>query len=525
LWFGGCKNVDKVLEQSIFRYNEDAGILVLDPAFTRSQAENWVVSQVFNTLTELDSNLIPVPSLAKSWTIRDSGRTYVFHLQQKVKFHTHALWNSDQERVLKASDVAFSLRRLIDATRASPGAWLFHDKVNSATEWVRALDDTTLQLTLLEPYPQILSLLAMNFCMVVPETLVKRGLNLKTEPVGSGPFRFAFWEPEVRLVLLKHDQYWEQDAGGQPLPYLDAVNIDFIRNKQTAFMKFVSGEYDFFNGIEGSFKDELLTRDGQLAPRYRGRFQMLSSPFLNTEYLGFYLGSAAPAHPVSNVLVRKALSYAIDRNAMVRYLRNGIGDPGIHGFVPPVLLHGSVQGYTFDPQTAAAFLREAGFPGAAGLPELELNTTSDYADMALFIQQAWSQIGVRSRIAVHPGGQLRQLRNKGAIRLFRGSWIADYADAENYLACFTRNNFSPAGPNYTHYAKASCDALYSSFNQCNDSIRNHRMWQMDQELSDEAPVIVLYYDRSIRLMQNDIAGLGNNAMNQLSLKRVRKMKQ
>jgi peptide/nickel transport system substrate-binding protein len=524
LLLDGCKNVDKVSEQSIFRYNEDAGIQVLDPAFTRSQAEIWVVSQMFNTLTEPDSNLLPGPALAKSWSIADSGRSYTFLLQSGVKFHPHRLWKLEQERILRASDVVFSLRRLVDSTLASPGAWVLLDKVNLHEDWISAPNDSTVVLKLKEACPQILSLLSMNFCMIVPERLLERGLNLKTEPVGSGPFRFAYWEPEVRMVLLKNNDYWEFDQEGKKLPYLQAVNIDLIRNKQTAFMKFVSGEYDFFNGIEGSFKDELLTREGNLASRYRGKFQMLNSPFLNTEYLGFYLDSSS-GHPLQRKTLRQALSFAIDREALVRYLRNGVGDPGVHGFVPPVLLNRRVQGYGYDHEKAMSLLAEAGFPEGKGLPELELNTTADYADMAVFIQQSWSRIGIASRISVHPGGQLRQLRNKGAINLFRGSWIADYADAESYLACFSSNNLSPSGPNYTHYSDAAFNIRYSKLSNSPDSIRQEIMFQMDQQITDAAPFIVLYYDRSIRLMQKNVKGLSNNAMNQLVLKRVRKTKE
>ncbi|MBU6325137.1 MAG: ABC transporter substrate-binding protein [Bacteroidetes bacterium] len=513
--------MDKVSEQSIFRYNEDAGIQVLDPAFTRSQAEIWAVTQLFNTLTEPDSNLLPAPSLASSWRVSDSGKTYTFSLRTDVLFHPHRLWKNEQERILRASDVVFSLRRLVDSAVASPGAWVFLDKVNLNEPWISAPNDSTVVLRLKEACPQMLSLLSMNFCMIVPERLLQRGLNLKTEPVGSGPFRFAQWEPEVRIVMLRNSTYWERDRAGLPLPYLEAVNIDLIRNKQTAFMKFVSGDYDFFNGIEGSFKDELLTRDGLLSPHYRGKFRLLNSPFLNTEYLGFYLDSSS-GHPLQSKALRQSLSYAIDRVALVRYMRNGVGDPGIHGFVPPVLLDRKVQGYQYNPEKAMALLAQAGFPAGKGLSELELNTTADYADMALFIQQTWSRIGVPCRIAVHPGGQLRQLRNKGAIKLFRGSWIADYADAESYLACFTTQNFSPSGPNYTHYADAETDAQYRKLNRCSDSIRREIMAQMDQHITDAAPFIVLYYDRSIRLIGPGVRGLHNDAMNRLVLKHVRK---
>lgn len=519
----GCKNVDKLEGKAVFAYNEDAGINGLDPAFARSQAEIWIVGQLYNTLVELDSQLRPAPSLAKHWETSADGKTWRFHLRSGVPFHPHRLWQSDAERRVRASDIVFSLQRIADPAIASPGAWVLNDKIDTTLgkEWIRALNDSTVELRLRSRFPQLLSQLAMNYAMVVPEKLLQRGLNLKTDPVGSGPFRFARWVPDVRLVMLKNDSYWERDGKGKALPYLHAINVDMLRNKQTAFMKFLSGDYAFFNGIDAQIKDDLLTRDGQLSPRYRNRFRLLSQPFLNTEYLGFYLGEAQASHPIQNVHLRKALALSIDRAALVKFLRNGLGDPGIHGFVPPVLLPEPVQGYGFDLKMAAAEMELAGFAGGKGLQELEINTTADYADMAVFIQQAWKQIGVKAKISVHPGGHLRQLRNKGAIALFRGSWIADYADAENYLSCFISANKSPNGPNYTHYSGTEFDAGYTQAMELPDSLRGLTYARMDARMMEQAPLIVLYYDHSVRLIANHVEGLGNNPMNQLVLKRVR----
>lgn len=519
----GCKNVDNLEGKSVFAYNEDAGIAGLDPAFARSQAEIWIVGQLYNTLIELDSQLRPSPSLAKRWETSADGKTWHFSLRSDVYFHAHPLWKAGEERRLRASDVVFSLQRIADPAVASPGAWVLNDKIDTTKgrDWVQAINDTSLVLHLRGRFPQLLSQLAMNYAMVLPERLMQRGLSPKTDPVGSGPFRFARWVPDVRLVLLKNQTYWERDAKGKALPFLDAINVDMLRNKQTAFMKFLSGDYAFFNGIDAQIKDDLLTRDGQLSPRYRDRFHLLSLPFLNTEYLGFYLGEAQASHPIQNLHLRQALSLAIDRVALVKFLRNGLGDPGFHGFVPPVLLDEAVPGCSFDRKAASLALEKAGYPAGNGLPELEINTTADYADMAVFIQQAWKQIGVRSKIAVHPGGHLRQLRNKGAIAIFRGSWIADYADAENYLSCFLSANKSPNGPNYTHYSGTEFDKDYRQAMEMPDSLRIRTFAKMDARMMEQVPLIVLYYDRSVRLISKDVRGLGNNPMNQLVLKKVR----
>ena len=109
------------------------------------------------------------------------------------------------------------------------------------------------------------------------------------------------------------------------------------------------------------------------------------------------------------------------------------------------------------------------------------------------------------------------------LEFFRGSWIADYPEAENYLSLFYSNNFAPSGPNYTHYQNAEYDRLYEQSSlETNDSLRSLLYIKMDQMITDDAVTIVLYYDKVLRLTQNNISGLENNAMNLLVLKNVRK---
>jgi peptide/nickel transport system substrate-binding protein len=127
------------------------------------------------------------------------------------------------------------------------------------------------------------------------------------------------------------------------------------------------------------------------------------------------------------------------------------------------------------------------------------------------------------KIEVNPPATQREMISQSKLPFFRGSWIADYPDAENYLSLFYSKNFCPNGPNYTHYSNATFDKLYEkSQGETNDSLRFKIYQQMDNLLMEEAPVVVLYYDQVLRLVQNSIDGLGNNAMNLLSLKRVKK---
>lgn len=523
----GCKNVDKVSEGLIFRYNEDAVVSSLDPAYVKSQAEIWVASQIFNGLIELDSHLKPVPSLAKSWEITQNGTVYKFNLRRDVWFIQNDGKGQKKIKRMDALDVLYSFLRIIRPETASPGAWIFNEKVqmpndmtslntlNSMENPFYAPNDSTVILKLKKPFAPFLTLLGTSYCYIVPNGMAENH-RFGHSPVGTGPFYAKMWEEDVRLVLRKNNSYFEFE-GDERLPYLEAVNVDFIKNKQTAFLQFLSGNYDFFNGLETSYKDELLTFDGELKPKYSSRINMLKKPFLNTEYIGFYLGKDGP---LRNLDFRKALSHAVDRQAIVKYIRNGIGEPGINGFVPPDLLQGKVNGFTYDLSKAKRLLIRSG----VNLQEsLTLTTTPDYMDIAVLVKNNWSKLGLIVNIDIQNGAMLRQKRNKGDVQLFRGSWIADYSDAENYLACFTTSNFSPSGPNYTHFSNPDFDKAYKNMlNQTLPKAIAESSVKADQSLISQAPVIILYYDKSLRLSQKNVHNLSNDASNRLILKRVQK---
>jgi peptide/nickel transport system substrate-binding protein len=139
------------------------------------------------------------------------------------------------------------------------------------------------------------------------------------------------------------------------------------------------------------------------------------------------------------------------------------------------------------------------------------------------MQGELSRIGIRIRLEVNQAAAHREMVAKQKLAFFRASWIADYADAENYLSLFYGPNHAPAGPNYTHFSSAAFDSLYTlAYKTVSDSLRHVLYRQMDNLIMREAPVVVLYYDQVVRLSGNDITGLGNNGMNLLTLKKVRK---
>ena len=515
-----CRRTDNTEGKMIFRYNECAGIGTLDPAFAKDQALIWATSQLFGGLVRLDNDLIPQPHIAKNWEISADGLHYTFHLRNDVQFHRNAAFGTpDSTRRVTAHDFTYSLLRLNDPALASPGMWVL-SQVDS--NGISAADDSTLLIRLRTPLPYFLSLLAMPYCSVVPREVVERyGADFRKHPCGTGPFQLQLWKENVKLVLRRNPLYFERDSNGARLPRLDAVAITFIADKQTAFLQFVQGKLDFLNSIDASYKDELLTRTGQLREKYAHRIVMQAQDFLNTEYLGFNMADIAA--PTADRRIRQAISCGFDRAKMMKYLRNGVGQPGTGGMIPPSLLpsqQGSPDyGYTYDPERAKELLAAAGYPNGAGLPPIHLSTTAGYLDLCRFIQQQLSLIGIEVRIDVNPPAALREQIAQGKTSWFRGSWIADYPDAENYMSLFYSPNSAPTGPNYTRTQIPALDRLYrralleTDFDQRATTYR-----QMDSLMMANAPVIILYYDQILHFTHPNVHGLRSNAMNSLDLR-------
>lgn len=514
--------VNTEASRKIFRYNQDSGISSLDPAFAKDQANIWVIHQLFNSLVQTDNELNIKPCIAKSWSVSDDGLTYMFTLRNDVYFHKHELFKEKQERLLTASDVVYSFERLIDPATASTGAWLFNGKLDDNTPFL-AVDDTTFQLKLAKPFPPMLSILSMQYCSIIPQKIaVHYGKAFRKNPVGTGAFVFKYWKEGDALILSANPNYFETDAAGKPLPYIDGIRISFMESKRNAFLKFIQGELDFLSGIDATYKDDLLTKEGELLASLKDSIRLQRSAYLNTEYLGFLLeGNTNPA--LQDVRVRQAINYGFNRQKMVKFLRNNIGIPATSGFVPPGLPSYSkqaVNGYSYNQQKAQQLLAEAGYPSGKGLPAITLETTAAYKDLCTFIQQELSQIGITINIELNPSALLRDKVAKGKVNFFRASWIGDYPDAETYLAVLYGGN--PAPPNYTRFSNKAYDTLYKkAINTNNTSARYQLYQQMDSIAIAKAVMVPLYYDEVLRFSQKNIDNLGINAINLLTLKEVK----
>ena len=515
--FLSCSKDSLVNNDNVFRYNEHSNISSLDPAFASTLRNIWPVNQLFNGLVQLDDSLNIKPDLSESWEISKDGMTYLFKIKKNTSFHKSIVFGKDSIRNVNAFDFEYSFNRLKDPKLASPGAWVLNNVEN-----FKASNDSVFSIKLKSPFAAFLGILSMKYCSVVPKEAVdyyksKFGKN----PIGTGPFKFKKWEENIKLVLRKNNLYFEKDSKGIRLPYLEAISITFIKNKKSEFMEFAQNKIDFINSIDSSFKDQLLNVNGDLKEEYLKSINLLTGPYLNTEYIGFFLGKKESI--LQSKKLRLAINYGFDRKKMMKYLRNNIGYPANNGFIPLGLQKKRTKGFEYDLKKALQLIKEYKDENGNQSIEIVLSSDANYLDIVEYIQRELLKIGINIKINILPPSSLRQAKSNGKLEMFRASWIADYPDAENYLSLFYSKNFTPNGPNYTHFKNNLYDRLFFEgiIEQSKDD-REKIYSKLDSLIIEEAPIIPLYYDKIMRFSQKNVVGLETNPINQLNLKRVYK---
>ena len=513
-----CKPTDSEDARKVFKFNLSAGLSSLDPAFSKDQSTMWLCNQLYNGLLQLDDSLNIIPSIARSYEVSQDGLTYTFHLRTDVLFQDHKLFPQGKGRRVVADDFVYSFNRILDKQVASPGAWLFNEKVRDEQPFT-ADNDSTFVLHLKIPFRPMASLLTLQYCSVVPKEIVTYyGKDFRKVAIGTGPFRLVRWQEGQALVLKKNEHYFERDKYGKSLPYIDGVRVSFLTDRGVEFLQFLQGELDLVSGVDKSFRDKAMDAQGNLNASLKNQVNLLRMPYMNTEYLGFSMDKLHN-EAIRNKKVRQAINYAIDRKKMLTYLRNGIGIPAYHGIIPQGVrgFSDEIKGYSYRPELAKQLMREAGYPNGKGMKPLVLSSNPAYQDITEYIAKALEEIGIQVIVQLSPGSFLREAMAKNEVDFFRASWIADYPDAENFLALFYGANSAP--PNYTRFHNEVYDRLYlKSLSSHNEKEALALYHEMEQIMLEESPIVPLFYDELIRFTSKRTKYLQSNPMNLLVLK-------
>jgi peptide/nickel transport system substrate-binding protein/oligopeptide transport system substrate-binding protein len=449
---------------------------------------------------QFDANLNVVPCIAKSWEASRDGLVWTFHLRQGVKFH--------HGREVHADDFVYSFTRILDPRTASPRAWLF-ERVQGAAkfrageaervEGLQALDPYTLQITLSQPYAPFVNLLGMAQAQVVPREEVQRlGAEFGRRPIGTGPFRFVNWVTGEEITLEANEAYFE----GRP--FLDHLHYRIITNYQNILTEFAKGALEDVDLTLTSQEGTPLSSDP--------RFNFVRKPLLTTAFL--WLNTAHD--PLNKREVRRAINYAIDREAMVSTIRQnrhvparGILPRGMPGYNP------DLAGYAYDPSRARQLLAEAGYPEGKGLPPLELWTSSKNTAIVQeleAIKRELERLGIRVELltAANWNQFQTEVLGKRPGAMYRYSWFADFPDPDNFLFPLFH---SQSPDNYAHYSNPAVDHLLEQARSEGAYLKRIELYRQAEKLiMEDAPVVNLMYYTGEHLFQPYVQGIELNAL-------------
>ncbi len=368
-----------------------------------------------------------VPSLAEKWDISGNGLEYTFYLQKGVKFQ-----NGND---FTAEDVLYTFERLLtvegglntELLDQVKGAAELMEGTADTLEGVEVVDDYTVKITLKEPFAAFLSCLtAPGLSIYDSEATEAAGDQFGMDPavtVGTGPFKFAGWNFNDQLVLVKNDDYW------RGAPELPGVVIKIIPDTETQTMMFESGELDL---LDLDFVTDAADRFLETYPD-----QIVQGPRVGITYFTMNFNK----EPFQDVKVRQAVQMAIDRQAILDALYGGRGQVE-HGIYPYGLI-GFNEGQTkisYDPEGAKALLEEAGY-GSGFTMELAADASaSDTVTMALeIIKEQLLEVGIQAEIKNYDESTWLETRKSGELGSFMSTWTADFNDPENFIYTFFGN--------------------------------------------------------------------------------------
>ncbi len=524
-----------------FRLNESEYIKNLFPHNIVDVYSYRVASQIYEGLFKFDQggNLKIVPALAESHTIDSSYTVYTVKIRKGVVFHDDACFGGGKGREVKAEDIKYCFTRLCTQDRNNrafdmfdgilKGAKTYYDATiggkapSFELEGVKIIDDYTIQFTLDKPNSLFLTNLARPQTFIFPkEAYEKYGVDMRIKAVGTGPYKILSVDEGNKIKLARNENYYRKDKHGNQLPFIDALEINFIQDKKTELFEFRKGNLDMMYRLPTDYIIEILEETNVDENGGFSKYELQREPEMQTQIFSFMNAEGI----FKDVNVRKAISFAIDRKKILEFVLNGEGyAAGIHGLTPPSFQDydiSKIQGYDYNIDSAQYYLAKAGFPKGQGFPKitLDLNPEGDrHSNVALEVRnQLKNSLNIEMEINILPHSQITDKCIKGNFSLIRLSWLADYPSPQNFLWMFS-SKYVPAQlgensyPNIPRYKNPKFDALYDRA-LIATSVEEANKYFMEAEslVMRDAPILVLWYDEGYRLLSSRIKNFPNNPM-------------
>lgn len=513
----GESNVSKGNREGILHYGNGAEPQGLDPHVVTGVPENHLIRALFEGLAVKNPiTLEPEPGVAERWAFNEDRTVITFYLNADAK------WSNGEQ--VTASDYVWSWHRALHPQTGNLYAYMLYPVKNAeafakgdvqdfSEVGVKALDDTTLVVTLNAPTPYFLQLMDHYSTFAVhPQTLLQFGeMTDRFTPwtrvgniVSNGAFVLDDWALNRHIKMVKNPHYWDRDS-------VSLQGVVF---------------YPTENGVseERMFRVEQLHRTEAVplekVPVYR---KIPNTPYMQDPYLGTYyylINTERP--PVNDVRVRQALSMALDREQLARTVMQdvvipaySITPPGTLGYQPP-------QVFAFNVEKAKQLLAEAGYPDGEGWPGLELiyNTNEAHRKIAVAVQQMWKKyLNIDITIANQEWKVYLNAVSQRDFQMARRGWIGDYVDPNNFLDLF----ISGGGNNNTGFANDYYDdlILQKAPRAATEEARFAIFHEAETLLMEQMPIIPIYTYATRHLVHPSVEGLYANLMDSLNLKYVK----
>jgi peptide/nickel transport system substrate-binding protein len=355
---------------------------------------------------------------------------------------------------------------------------------------------------------------------------------MRVKAVGTGPFKISDIDEGISMILKRHNRYHGVDTFGNKLPFLDAISIQFLKDKKTELFEFKKGNLDMLYRLPTEYIIEVLEDINNLSNKNGEytQYELQRAPEMLTQFLSFNTYEGI----FKNKNVRKAFSFAIDRDKILEYILNGEGyAAGNHGITPPSFSNydiAKIKGYSLNIDSARYYLAKAGYPDAKGFPPITLQLNAEgerNTNVAVEVQkQLKDNLNITINLNVLPMAQAIENNLSGNFTISRNGWQADFPSAENFLWLFYGKDVQVSSkdksyPNFMRYKNETFDQLYvSGLNAKSVEEGNQYFLQAEQAMMNDAPIIVLWYDEGYRLIQSYVKNFSNNPMQYRDLSQV-----